>query len=70
MIRYYVTNDSLIPIYGQPENGYTKLQAIARAQREIDHSVKLFKVSRSECASWFHIIDTKGRYCNELDTAI
>lgn len=69
-MRYYVTNDSLIPIYGQPEKGYTKLQAIARAQREVDDCVKRFKTSYSECILWFHIIDNKMHYCKELDSVI
>ena len=33
-MRYFVSNDDLIPLHEQPSNGYTKLQAIERAQRE------------------------------------
>lgn len=32
--RFLVANDNGIPFNGQPENGYTYLQAICRVQRE------------------------------------
>jgi len=69
-MRYFVVNDSMIPLYGQPENGYTKMQAISRAQREVEQCAKMFNISYFECASWFHILDSKMHYCVELDTAI
>lgn len=41
-MRYYIANENNIPFREQPENGYTKLQVIARVQREIKECIKLF----------------------------
>lgn len=68
--RYYVTNEDLIPLRAQPEDGYTKLEAIARAQREVDECVKLFGGKPENYTSCFHIMDDKCHYCKELDSAI
>lgn len=69
-MRYFVTNDDLIPLHEQPENGYTKLQAIERAQREAEQVCNLFNISINEAVKWFHIIDDNIHYCIELDSAI
>jgi len=69
-MRYYVTNENLIPFHEQPAEGYTKLQAIARAQRELKSAVDLFGGKYSDYAGWVHIIDDKGHYHDELDSAI
>ncbi len=69
-MRYYVTNDDLIPFHEQPETGYTKLQAIERAQREVKECVKLFGGKQSDYISWFHIVDENFHYCRDLDMAI
>lgn len=69
-MRYYVTNSDLIPLHAQPENGYTKLQAISRCQREAEECVKLFNIKISEAVKWFHVVDSNFRYCKELDNAI
>lgn len=69
-MRYYVTNDDLIPFHEQPAEGYTKLQAIERAQREVKEAVKLFGGKESDYTSWFHMVDNKFHYHKELDSAI
>lgn len=69
-MRYYVTNPDLIPFHAQPENGYTKLQAIARAQREAEEASKSFDLPITETAKWFHIVDSNFHYCQKLDSAI
>lgn len=69
-MRYYVANADLIPFHAQPSEGYTKLQAIARAQREVDEMVNLFGGKASDYAKWFHILDSDLKYCEELDSAI
>lgn len=69
-MKYYVTNDDFIPFHAQPEAGYTKLQAIERAQREVKECVKLFGGQKSDYTSWFHIVDKNFYYCRDLDTAI
>lgn len=68
--RYFVTNYDFIPFHAQPPEGYTKLEAIARAQREVKECVELFGGKESDYTSWFHIIDDKCHYCEELDSAI
>ena len=68
--RYYVTNDDLIPFHAQPAEGYTKLQAIARAQREVKECVELWGGKPSDYTSWFHIVDNNYHWCKELDSAI
>lgn len=69
-MKYYVTNDDLIPFHAQPADGYTKLQAIERAQREVKECVKLFGGKESDYTSYFHIMDSNFHYCRELDNAI
>lgn len=69
-MRYFVTNDDLIPLHEQPENGYTKLQAIERAQREAQQATKLFNIPIAEAVTWFHIVDDNFHYCKDLDSAL
>lgn len=69
-MRYFVTNDDMIPLHAQPPEGYTKLQAIARAQREAKECASLFGGKESDYTSYFHIIDSNCHYCKELDSAI
>lgn len=69
-MKYYVTNENLIPLHAQPEQGYTKLQAISRAQREVKECVNLFGCKESEYVPYFHIVDDSFHYCKELDNAI
>lgn len=69
-LRYYVTDDDYIPLKAQPENGYTQLKAIERAQREAEESAKLFGLSVSETAKWYHIMDSDYNIVSELDKAI
>lgn len=68
--RYYVTDENLIPFHEQPADGYTKLEAIERAQREVKECAKLFGGKESDYTSWFHIVDNKFNWCDELDSAI
>lgn len=58
-MRYYIADDNAIPFHEQPAEGYTKLQVIARAQREIDECIKLFGGSFQDYKSWFIILDNK-----------
>ena len=69
-LRYYVTNHDLIPLHEQPPEGYTKLQAIERAQREAKEAAYLFDMDVIETKKWFHIMDSNNHYCKELDDAI
>lgn len=68
--RFYVTDSDYIPLKAQPEEGYTKIKAIERAQREVAEAAKLFKLPESETAKWYHIMDDKGNIRDDLDTAI
>lgn len=68
--RYYVTDDDYIPLREQPNEGYTQLKAIERAQREAEQAAKLFKLPVSNTAKWYHIMDDMGNILHELDTAI
>lgn len=56
-MRYYIANDQGIPFHAQPENGYTKLQAIARVQREIKECIELFGGKFSDYKTWFLVYD-------------
>jgi hypothetical protein len=69
-LRYYVTDHNLIPLTAQPAEGYTKLEAIERAQREVDECVRLFGGKPSDHTGAFHIVDSNFHYCEELDSAI
>jgi len=68
--RYFVTNEDYIPLHSQPANGYTKLQAISRAQREVGGCVDLFGGRPEDYTSDFHIVDHNFNPCTELDKAI
>lgn len=69
-LRYFVTDDDYIPLKAQPENGYTKLQAVERAQREAEQASKLFKLPISDTAKWYHIMDSNNKILHDLDNAI
>lgn len=68
--RYFVTDENFVPLSSQPSDGYTKLQAIDRAQREVDQCVKLFGGEPADYAPTFHIVDDYMQYCEDLDSAI
>ena len=70
--RYWVTNDDYIPISEQPDEGYTKMGAIQRAQREVERITnnKRWNVSISDASKLFHIMDSDGNICHDLDDAI
>jgi hypothetical protein len=69
-MRYYVCNFDNIPLHSQPENGYTKLQAIERAQREVKECVELFGGKESDYTGYLHIMDSKFNVLKELDNWI
>lgn len=69
-MRYYVTNENLIPLHEQPQKGYTKLQAVERAQREVKYCIELFGGSFKDYKNYFHIMDSNFHYVEELDNAI
>ena len=69
-MRYYVTNYDNIPLHNQPESGYTKLQAIERAQREVKECVNLFGGKPQDYTNDFHIMDSKCNICYDLQSAI
>jgi len=68
--RFYVTDDNYIPISNQPQDGYTKLKAIERAQREAEQDSKLFNIPMKDAVKSYHIMDADGNICTELDDAI
>ena len=68
--RDYVTREDYIPLHAQPPEGYRKLQAIARAQREVREAVNLLGGSASEYTDCFHIVDDNFEKCPELDRTI
>ena len=69
-LRYYVTDDDYIPLSNQPNEGYTQLQAIQRAQREAEQDSKLFKISMSDAVKGYHIMDSNNNILHDLDNAI
>lgn len=69
-MRYYIANIDNIPLYSQPENGYTKLQVLNRAQRELDECVKLFGKSPKDYTKWFHILDQNFHRCKDIEKGI
>ena len=68
--RYWVTDDNYIPLPNQPNEGYTKMQAIQRAQREAEQDAKLFKISMKDAVKEYHIMDADNNICHDLDNAI
>ncbi len=68
--RYFVTDDDNIPLKDQPENGYTQIGAIERAQREAQRSADLFNLRIQDTVKWYHIMDDKCNMCPELDNCI
>ena len=56
--RYFIANENNIPLHAQPENGYTWLQAISRAQREIEECIRLFGGSFDDYKCFFSVLDS------------
>lgn len=69
-MRYYIANDDAIPFREQPANGYTKLQVIARVQREIEECVKFWGGEFSDYKNCFLILDQNFHEVHEFDDAI
>lgn len=68
--RYYVADDNYIPLREQPDEGYTALKAVERAQREAERAAKMFNEPISETRTWFHILDKNFNSCPELEKGI
>lgn len=69
-MRYYVADYNGIPLRSQPENGYTKLGAIERAQRECEECVSLFGGKIQDYTNDFYIMDSNLKIHPELQSAI
>ena len=67
--RFYIANDDRIPLHAQPENGYTWLGVIERAQREIEEAVQLLNVSYDEAKQWFCVLDENFHEVEEARSA-
>lgn len=67
--RFLVANDNGIPFNGQPENGYTYLQAICRVQREIDACINLWGGKASDYKDWFKILDHEFKEVKDAKNA-
>lgn len=68
--RYFVANEDCIPFGDQPENGYTAMGAVERAQREAEKASKMFGEPISETRTWFRILDSDFNTCPELEKGI
>lgn len=68
-MRYYVTDSNYIPLHEQRPDGYTKLQAIDRVQREMKECVEFFGGEMKDYKSWFHIVDTNFNIIVEFEKA-
>lgn len=68
--RFYIAESNGIPLHAQPEKGYTYLQAIARAQREIKELVKIFGGKFQDYKGEFLILDSNFREVEEAQKAI
>lgn len=69
-MRYYIANKNGIPYHEQPADGYTKLQVIARVQREIKECIKFYGGKFSDYKDWFLILDTNFHEVHDFDNAI
>lgn len=69
--RFFVADGRTnIPLHAHPENGYTFLQAIARAQREIEECVKIFGGKFQDYKDGFSILDSNFYEVAEAKDAI
>ena len=69
-MRYYIATTDGIPYREQPANRYTKLQVIARVQREIEECVKLWGGKFSDYKGEFLILDKNFHEVHDFDDAI
>ena len=69
-MRYYIADHNGIPLSNQPENGYTKLGAIERAQRECEECVLLFGGKIQDYTNDIYIMDSNFKIHSELQSAI
>lgn len=68
--RYYVADSDEIPLKAQPEEGYSALKAVERAQREAERDAKMFNTPISETRAWYCILDKDLNRCPELEKGI
>lgn len=68
--RYFVANEDCIPFGDQPENGYTAMGAVERAQREAERASSMSGEPISETRTWFRILDSDFNTCPELEKGI
>ena len=69
-MRYYISDNNGIPLRNQPKNGYTKLEAIERVQRECEECVSLFGGKIQDYTNDFYIMDNNFKIHSELQNAI
>lgn len=69
-MRYYISDNNGIPLSNQPKNGYTKLEAIERVQRECEVCVSLFGGKIQDYTNDFYIMDNNFKIHSELQNAI
>lgn len=69
-MRYYIATTDNIPYHEQPENGYTKLQVIARVHREAKECARLFGGDYTDYLKEFNILDSNFREATELYSAL
>ena len=69
-MRYYVTDSNYIPFHEQRSDGYTKLQAIDRVQREMKECAEMFGGKPEDYKSLYHIVDTDFNTIIEYDDYI
>lgn len=69
--RFYVADGiTNIPLRAQPENGYTWLQAIERAQREIEECIRLFGGRFQDYKGAYAVLDSNFCEVKEAQNAI
>lgn len=69
-MRYYIATVDGIPYHAQPENGYTKLQVIARVHREAKEDARLFGGNYTDYLKCYTILDKNFREATELYKAL
>ena len=68
--RYYVGDENGIPFREQPDEGYSAIKAVERAQREAERASKMYGEPISETRTWYTILDKDMNRCYELEKGI
>ena len=58
-MRYCIADENNIPYHEQPENGYTKLQVIARIHREAQADASLFGGVYTDYIHDYNVLEAK-----------